>query len=65
MAWSNSLSCNGIEDKDRSALAHLSAKAAAEAERSLGDEAGGPIGQLLTTPEGEEVADDKRRHDTG
>ena len=41
------------------ALAHLAAKIAAETERSLGDEAGGPIGQLLTTPEGEEVGDDK------
>ena len=40
------------------ALASLAAKAAAEAERSLGDEAGGPVGQLLTTPEGEEIADD-------
>ena len=58
VAW-GTLSLERHRGQGPLALAHLAAKAAAEAERSLGDEAGGPIGQLLTTPEGEEVADDK------
>ena len=57
VAW-GTLSLERHRGQGPLSLAHLSAKAAAEAERSLGDEAGGPVGQLLTTPEGEEVADD-------
>ena len=57
IAW-GTLSLERHRGQGPLSLAHLAAKAAAESERSLGDEAGGPVGQLLTTPEGEEVADD-------
>ena len=38
--------------------AHLTARLQGEAERSLADEAGGPISQLLTTPEGTDTDSD-------
>ena len=38
--------------------AHLTARLQGEAERSLGDEAGGPVAQLLTTPEGTDTDSD-------
>ena len=40
-------------------LASLAAKAAAEVEKSLGDEAGGPIAQILTVPEGADADSDE------
>ena len=57
VAW-GTLSLERHRGQGPLSLAHLAAKIAAETERSLGDEAGGPVGQLLTTPEGEDVADD-------
>ena len=38
--------------------AHLTARLQGEAERSLADEAGGPLAQLLTTPEGTDTDSD-------
>ena len=38
--------------------AHLTARLQAEVERSLGDEASGPLAQLLTTPEGADTDSD-------
>ena len=40
-------------------LASLAGKAAAEVERSLGDEAGGPIASILTVPEGRDADGDE------
>ncbi len=43
--------------------AHATARLQSEAERSLADEAGGPLAQLLTYPEGQDVADDDAETD--
>ena len=44
--------------------ASLTAKLQGEAERSLGDEAAGPLAQIITAPEGEDLADTEDGTDT-
>ena len=56
--WSR-LSLEPHRGRSPASLASLTAKAAAETEKSLGDEASGPVAQLLTVPDGHDGDDDE------